>query len=252
MIELRSVRGPTGRLLGELLAGKGILLYSGDTRRQHTDSVQGIVSYGVPCSSSLPTLNANAGRLNKFEELVRLQERGIPTIPFFDGMWEETPSAKEIYFGRKFKHTKGKDIFMWRKQKGTADYFTQYIPHVREFRVWAYRGRHLGTYEKVRKFKRGKNHPDMIWNWRNGYAFEFVHEPPEALKQIGRDAVSALDLDFGAVDVIEDKEGRYYVLELNTAPGVQGPRQGLQNLATKIAKWVEGGFKRRTGDVKQG
>jgi len=36
-------------------------------------------------------------------------------------------------------------------------------------------------------------------------------------------AVSALGLDFGAVDIIyNEHENQYYVLEVNTAPGLEG------------------------------
>jgi D-alanine-D-alanine ligase-like ATP-grasp enzyme len=40
--------------------------------------------------------------------------------------------------------------------------------------------------------------------------------------QLSVEAVAALGLDFGAVDIIEDKEGNFYVLEINTAPGLEG------------------------------
>jgi D-alanine-D-alanine ligase-like ATP-grasp enzyme len=32
--------------------------------------------------------------------------------------------------------------------------------------------------------------------------------------------VYALGLDFGAVDILRDDEGKWYVLEINTAPGI--------------------------------
>jgi D-alanine-D-alanine ligase-like ATP-grasp enzyme len=35
-------------------------------------------------------------------------------------------------------------------------------------------------------------------------------------------AVNTLGLDFGAVDLIVAKDGRVYVLEVNTAPGIEG------------------------------
>lgn len=243
MIELRAVRGRTGRLLAELISAGGVEVGS--------RGATGVVSYGVPTKSNLPTLNANAGRLNKYEELQNLQAKGVPTIPFDK---EGNLNSRNV-FGRNFKHTKGRDIVVFtspisHRTAAQADYWTGYTPHTREFRVWAYRGLHLGTYEKIRRFRRGKRHPLMIWNWRNGYAFEFLPETPDRLKQIGRDAVAALNLDFGAVDVIQTEDGRYLVLEVNTAPGTQGPRQGLQNLATKIVNWARGGYRRRRGDVE--
>jgi glutathione synthase/RimK-type ligase-like ATP-grasp enzyme len=46
-------------------------------------------------------------------------------------------------------------------------------------------------------------------------------------------AVSALGLDFGAVDIIwNEREDKCYVLEVNTAPGLQGST--LENYANAI------------------
>jgi glutathione synthase/RimK-type ligase-like ATP-grasp enzyme len=36
------------------------------------------------------------------------------------------------------------------------------------------------------------------------------------------DSALALGLDFGAVDIIQDDGGNFYVLEVNTAPGLEG------------------------------
>ena len=44
---------------------------------------------------------------------------------------------------------------------------------------------------------------------------------PKGLCPLGVEAAKALGLDFGAVDIIE-KNGRYYVLEVNTAPRLEG------------------------------
>lgn len=42
----------------------------------------------------------------------------------------------------------------------------------------------------------------------------------ERVEQLAIDAISALNLDFGAVDIIKDINGDVYVLEVNTAPGL--------------------------------
>ena len=46
---------------------------------------------------------------------------------------------------------------------------------------------------------------------------------PTGLRDISRDAVTALGLEFGAVDIIyNDKSKKLFVLEVNTAPGIEG------------------------------
>jgi D-alanine-D-alanine ligase-like ATP-grasp enzyme len=45
----------------------------------------------------------------------------------------------------------------------------------------------------------------------------------QELKDIAIGSVNILGLNFGAVDVIyNEKENKYYVLEVNTAPGLSG------------------------------
>lgn len=60
-------------------------------------------------------------------------------------------------------------------------------------------------------------------NHANG--FIFAHEGvdiPDDVKELAVGAVAALDLDFGAVDLIQTKMGKWYVLEVNTACGLAG------------------------------
>ena len=70
------------------------------------------------------------------------------------------------------------------------------------------------------KDQEGRN--EYIRNLANGWIF--AHENvncPDNVKQEALKAVAALELDFGAVDVVVDKEGKAYVLEVNTAPGLE-------------------------------
>ena len=56
---------------------------------------------------------------------------------------------------------------------------------------------------------------------RSGAAYESFRMNQRA-QQICIDAVGALGLDFGAVDIVTDQQGNYFVLEVNTAPGLVG------------------------------
>lgn len=242
MLELRAIKGPTGRLLAEMLRERGLL----------NGPVKGIVNYGYQGDGrGLPTLNSNAGRQNKYEELVKLDEAGVRTIPFSNNALDLAPPI----FGRKYHHTRGKDIFIYGvrpllRGDRLSDYYTQMVAKTREYRVWSFRGKHLATYEKTLTYpnklgRRGRSRD--VWNWENGYAYDFVRPEDSAtkLKNLSADAVSALELDFGAVDVVEDAAHRFYVLEVNTAPGVQDRRQGFTSLVNCIEKWATNGFKER-------
>lgn len=53
------------------------------------------------------------------------------------------------------------------------------------------------------------------WIYRTGNL-----EPLERVEDLAIEAIEALGLDFGAVDIIKDEEGNVYVLEVNCAPGL--------------------------------
>lgn len=239
--------GPTGRILTQLIRQAGCEI-----------SPQGrAVSWGCTLAGGL---NANAGRLDKYEQLVRLRDRGVRVpdhVRAHNRQVDSTNPNPIVYLARKLRHVGGKDImpvlqfedFAARVAAG-AEFFTRYIPSSREFRVWVYRRRHLGTYEKVLRYP--ERYKKIGRNYGNGFVFQLVQseQVPRPAVEIACAAVTALDLDFGAVDMILGIDGQYYVLEVNTAPGVEGEgRQVIQALAQKIATWDRLGHPRRDGDT---
>jgi hypothetical protein len=156
---------------------------------------------------------------------------------------------------RNIVHSRGTDIRMvlepWQVDAAVqagAGFFTPYVPSVREFRVWTYRNRHLGTYEKV--LRRPQNFKRIGRNHANGFDFSGVESDavPQALKDVSRDALRGLSLDFGAVDVIQKPTGEFVVLEVNSAPGVSDERRRvIQALSHRIARWVANGCPARQG-----
>jgi hypothetical protein len=206
------------------------------------------VSYGVRVPNpGRPTLNANGGMRDKFLELQTLQNAGVP-VPLFS---EVVDRVDFPYLARKRQHTRGQDIVPilgpgqlhdWARTN--RDFFVRYTPFTREFRVWVYRRRTLAIYEKVLRY------PERVStigaHFENGFAFIFRGEPMPEFGGIAANAVHALELDFGAVDVLDTPDGPV-VLEVNTAPGVEGLRHGITKLATKIMKWAELDYPRRRG-----
>lgn len=104
-----------------------------------------------------------------------------------------------------------------------APLYTKYIKKCHEFRVHVAFGEVIDVQRKMRC----RDTPDDQVNWQirnhtNGFIFgrEEVELPDIALEQAVV-AVEALELDFGAVDVIYNSHyDAYYVLEVNTAPGL--------------------------------
>jgi glutathione synthase/RimK-type ligase-like ATP-grasp enzyme len=115
-----------------------------------------------------------------------------------------------------------------------APLYTRYVFKTKEFRVHATQTEVIDTQRKVRD-------PDvepLSWKVRshaNGFIFQRNNiEPNEARDKLAMASVKALSLDFGAVDIIEDKKGKLYVLEVNTAPGLEG--QTVEAYTTVLEK----------------
>jgi hypothetical protein len=250
MLELRANPGPTGRLLRQMLAERGLL----------TGAARGVVNYGHGGPSNLPTLNARAGTFNKLRELELLRAKGVATVPFSRSPMDLAAPV----MGRSLHHTRGNDIIVYRtrpdgrilRPQRAHDFYTQLIEKQREYRIWSFRRTVIGCYEKLLEYpakfgRRGRSRE--VWNYRNGYAYIFQRpeQVAENLRELARQAVDAVGLDFGAVDLIVDRQGRGYVLEVNSAPGVEGPRQGMTSLVNHIETWARRGFKRRNGEERE-
>jgi glutathione synthase/RimK-type ligase-like ATP-grasp enzyme len=96
----------------------------------------------------------------------------------------------------------------------------------------------------VQRKVRVRDNADPNWTVRNlAGGFAYANDPsnvgdvPSDVLEQSRKAFVASGLDFGAVDVIwNDKQGQAYVLEINTAPGLQG--RTVQFYADNLRKLV--------------
>lgn len=113
-----------------------------------------------------------------------------------------------------------------------APLYTKYIKKKDEYRLHVFRDKVFFVQRKARK----KDVPDDQVNWQirnHGNGFIFAHEGVDVPGRVKVDAIIAvkqLGLDFGAVDVVYGKDGKFYILEVNTAPGLEG---------TTLQKYVE-------------
>lgn len=105
-----------------------------------------------------------------------------------------------------------------------APLYTEYIKKKEEYRVHVFRGKVIFKQRKARKLDVPKE--NVNWQVRNldgGFIFANKNvELPAVALQSAVAAVDCLGLDFGAVDIILGNDGNYYVLEVNTACGLQG------------------------------
>jgi len=210
-----------------------------------------VVCYGSPYSGSLPALNANTGRFDKFEQGVELlRGLGAHALPCYT--YEQAMAwlidGGRCLLGRKLRHTQGRDIIpileRWQLEasRGICDFYTPYVSSVGEYRTWVYRNRHLGSYKK--ELAHSEQYQRLGRNYRNGFIFSRVENDavPESIKTLAKSAVRTLGLDFGAVDLLDLGDAGYMVLEVNSAPGVAHERRAvINNLAHRIQRWAANG-----------
>ena len=107
----------------------------------------------------------------------------------------------------------------------SAPLYTRYIPKKHEYRVHFMNGEIIDYQRKA--LNPDFNQEEVDWrlrNLENGFIFVRgdVTLPPDVLRQ-AEVCAHAVDLTFGAIDLIfNEKAGRAYVLEVNSAPGLMG------------------------------
>lgn len=108
-----------------------------------------------------------------------------------------------------------------------APLYTLGVTNAGEYRVHVFNGEVILYQKKSRRIDEDGNvvtpegeeadirNLDTNWVYRTGNLRRL-----ERIEQLAIDAIDALGLDFGAVDIIKDTEGTVYVLEVNSAPGL--------------------------------
>lgn len=118
------------------------------------------------------------------------------------------------------------DIQMWEEYNhGLAKMYVKYVPKKDEFRVHVVGGNVIDIRRKALRNDVNKEHANWkVRNFDNG--FIFAKEGFEAPNEVTEESIKAIEasgLDFGAVDVVwNNYQQKAYVLEINTAPGLEG------------------------------
>lgn len=186
--------------------------------------------------------NAILQAVDKLGTLISLSDRGI-RVPQFFSMDNHEGQNRFPYLARMINHTQGRDITLCLQQKDLErarergyEYAVKYIPTKREYRIHVFKNEIIKVSEKVET--EPENAVPYIRNLDHGYTFR--HERTEISKEsewLAVEAVRALDLDFGAVDLVVSDEEISYVLEVNTAPSLID--SGIEKYGEKLAEWLE-------------
>lgn len=147
----------------------------------------------------------------------------------------EWVEAGIVVMGRNVTGSCGTDIAFFEDDVdkfNTSDFWVQYKKKKEEYRIHIFKGNVIAAQKKaLRETDPMTNEPIdnsnvdfRIRNHKNGFIFkrQDLSVPGDVVDQAVL-AMANTGLDFGAVDVIWNQfEGKAYVLEINTAPGLEG------------------------------
>jgi len=192
-----------------------------------------VVNWGNPttfnCAHEVRVINNPLHVRHASNKLVALQimQNAAVRVPEFvtavpaKGMW----LARTVLTG-----SCGDGIVVVREKdenKVVAPLYTKYIKKSDELRIHVAFGKAIFVQFKKRQSGAEQTADQkLIRNHDNGWVFcprPLADAPNDSVAQALL-AVAALQLDFGAVDIVINKDdGLPYVLEINTAPGIESP-----------------------------
>lgn len=216
------------------------------------DDQQSVVCWGVqlPRTPAGPTLNGTI-IMDKLDQLRRFWDAGvpIPTVALLNRegqVFTVAPAGVRDgrWLARSRHHRGGNDIlgpmdFDELRQELRVEptrFGVRYIEKTHEWRVHIFQGRVLRIARKV-----PNEGATVVWNQANSHFKYDIRPGPETLRQLttlGTGAVAALGMDFGAVDIIKG-QGGFYVLEVNSAPGISDNQNTLDAYVQAMRGWAD-------------
>ena len=172
--------------------------------------------------------------INKISDLIKLSDNGIPVpdsyhLHDFDKF---TRAAAEIGYPIVVKLTrtgKGAGVYKFDDQKELAEFISRVKENgneaknylLQEFIDYKYDLRVLIIGDKIYCMRRIPGEGEFRANFSLGGSVE-KFDLDEAGKKLAIAALDAVDISIGGVDILIDKEGRRYILEVNHTPGFTG------------------------------
>ena len=200
--------------------GKGIRCTHGDV----------VVNWGnmvpVEVTDGVKVLNRNITN-NKIHALEVFEKAGLPhSSLLYDG--DRFPDGGVIvkpvsgHGGVGVVYCKTEEDAEKRLKEKPAHFACFYINKVAEFRVHVFGGEAVCWTRK--KAEEGVDaSKEVAWNADRGFAqVEIKNKLTKTiLSNLSIDSMAALGYDFGAVDIVQDRYGLLYLLEVNTAPSIK-------------------------------
>ena len=222
------------------------LIRSTGSNYQHNPDKDVVINWGssvCPVYDNMLNLPSSVKRAsNKISTFETLSKQGVATVPFFYTKEEaeqfmQGGNGRIVYCRKLVTATQGAGIVVAKNpaELELARLYTGGLTDKArlEFRVHVFKGKVLHTQQKRRRngYRDNPNFSDEVRNLAGGWIFGIKDVAiSQATKDTSIAAVKALWLDFGAVDILQTPNGKGWVLEVNTACGLEG---------TTIEKYAE-------------
>jgi glutathione synthase/RimK-type ligase-like ATP-grasp enzyme len=182
---------------------------------------------------------------NKRNAFLALQSKGV-SIPRFvtDAMSVTWHGSSPTVIRHKLTGHSGEGIEIVEPGVEPKDFpdarlYVEYLKKNKEYRIHVIGDAVVAIQRKARRHDTPDDEVDWkVRNHKNGFVFarQDVNVSEDCLSA-ARDAVKALGLSFGAVDIIvSTRDKKPYVLEVNTAPGLEG--QTINDYAEGFKKFI--------------
>lgn len=233
-------QGSQGAKALALALGGRVLLLQGSKFASRPDDI--VINWGNTGDNTDSTIGDWGGMLNKAHTLKAATNK----LNFFNRMKERAPDVIPDYWTHSSQipddafpivcrtvlagHSgDGIVIASSRDDLVPAPLYVRYVKKQEEYRIHVGMKSGEASIISIQRKARRKETPDdqvdwQVRNHKNGFVYvRGGVNPPAAVLDVARRALEASGLDFGAVDVIWNRnQERAYVLEINTAPGLEG------------------------------
>lgn len=176
---------------------------------------------------------------NKLRAFQAMAQAGVRVPAFWTNRADAEQGAFPIVCRTILNGHSGRGIVIADDQNGLVDapLYVQYVKKQEEYRVHVFDGQVIAVQRKARRLD-VENPNWQVRNHANGFVFarDGVDPPPDVIEQAQQSIIS-LGLDFGGVDVIwNERQQQAYVLEINTACGLEGTT--VQDYAAAIRRFA--------------
>lgn len=180
--------------------------------------------------------------VNKLTCLSILKDNNIPTVEFttdFLTAFKWFAEGNNVIERHNITGSKGDGIVVADTTlHRDVPMYSKFIEKAREYRVHVFNGKVIDIQQKKRRVDTDEVPDGVIKNLANGWVFtrDNITPPPEDINNVAINSIKALGLDFGAIDILT-KNGVCYVLEVNTACGLEGST--LINYTNAIKEYAD-------------